>query len=158
MPYFAPSLTSQSFAAIAQRLSAELTAATPRLRALTEAQAAKPRAPGKWSSKQILGHLIDSASNNHQRFVRGQLTSTLVDPGYAQREWVESQRYEDRSWSDLVELWSAYNRHLVHVIAAIPEGRRETPVHIGTDPAVTLSFVALDYVAHIEHHLGQIFG
>jgi hypothetical protein len=104
-----------------------------------------------------MGHLIDSAANNHQRFVRGQLVDELVDPGYAQQGWVDSQRYAERPWVDVVELWAAYNRHLAHVIAAVPEARRAAPIRIGGDAPMTLSEVALDYVAHIQHHLRQIF-
>ena len=157
MPYFSPTLTDQPFGAIAVRLADEITAAEPRLRAIDDHRASMPRAPGKWSRKEILGHLIDSAANNHQRFVRAQAVDELTDPGYAQQHWVASQGYATRDWTDLIELWCAYNRHLVHVIDAIPESRRDTLVHIAGDPTVSLGFVALDYVGHIQHHLGQIF-
>ena len=157
MPYIPASLVDQPISAIAKALADDIAAAEPRLRALTDAQASAPRAAGKWSRKQILGHLVDSAANNHQRFVRAQLVDSLTDPGYAQEHWVTVQRYADRPWSELIELWCVYNRHLVHVIAAIPESRRETPMLVGGDPPATLVFVALDYVGHIRHHLGQIF-
>jgi hypothetical protein len=157
MPYFSPSVASQSFSTIASRLAEEIAAAEPHLRAIDDRQAAPPRAAGKWSRKEILGHLIDSAANNHQRFVRGQAADELHDPGYAQRQWVASQGYASRDWTDLVDLWCAYNRHLVHVIAAVPESRRDTLVRIAADPPVSLSFVALDYVGHIQHHPAQIF-
>src|SRR4030095_11660433 len=65
----------------------------------------------KWSAKQIIGHLIDSASNNHQRFVRAQFTNDLVCSGYAQDDWVATQKYNDESWPDLVQLWAGYNMH-----------------------------------------------
>jgi hypothetical protein len=71
------------------------------LRALTEADAVKPHRPGGWSRKEILGHLIDSAANNHHRFVRGQLELALEMPAYAQEGWVAAQKYGSRSWSDL---------------------------------------------------------
>jgi hypothetical protein len=157
MPYFSPSLVGTPFAGIAKRLADDIATAEPRLRAIAEDRASRPVAPGKWSPKQILGHLIDSASNNHQRFVRAQLVEELRDPGYAQEGWVASQRYAERRWVDLVDLWCAYNRHLVHVIGAIPESRRDVPLAIGGDAPVTLSFVALDYVGHIQHHLNQMF-
>src|SRR5580700_1612062 len=77
---------------------------------------------GKWSRKEILGHLIDSAANNHQRFVRGQLDRELITPGYAQEQWVETERFNDREWNELVQFWIAYNRHLLHLIShASPE-------------------------------------
>jgi hypothetical protein len=157
MPYFDPSLEGEAFARIGMRLAADVRATTPRLLELAEARVSKPRPAGKWSPKEILGHLVDSASNNHQRFVRAQLEPELRGPGYEQARWVAAQGYAQRPWSDLVELWSAYNRHLAHVIAAIPEERGDTPCHIGDEPPVTLRHVALDYVGHIHHHLRQIF-
>lgn len=89
--------------------------------------------------------------------MRAQAVTVLEDPGYAQQHWVASQRYGERAWPELVDLWVAYNRHLVHVIGAISEARGDTPVHIKGDAPATLSFVAMDYVGHIQHHLGQIF-
>jgi hypothetical protein len=157
MPYFDPSREGEAFARIGMRLAADVRATMPRLAKLGEDPASQPRAPGKWSPKEILGHLIDSASNNHQRLVRAQLVSELRGPGYDQAGWVASQQYAQLAWSDLIELWSAYNRHLAHVIAVIPEERGETPCYIGDDPPVTLRYVALDYVGHIHHHLRQIF-
>src|SRR6185295_13890379 len=75
--------------------------------------------PGKWSTQQIIGHLIDSAANNHQRFVRAQFTTDLVCPGYEQDNWVDSQKYNDEPWSDLINLWAAYNNHLAHVVSVM---------------------------------------
>ena len=157
MQYFDSALSEQTFTVIGSRLKAEIEGARRRLHAITDEQAGKPRAAGKWSRKQILGHLIDSAANNHQRFVRAQAAAELRLPGYAQEQWVASQRYDERRWTELIEFWSAYNGHLAHVIARIPESLRDTPCAIGDSPVVTLSFVALDYVGHIQHHLRQIF-
>ena len=157
MQYFDPARQGEPFSRIGARLEADVSSAVGRLRSLSEEVASKPRSAGRWTPKEILGHLVDSAANNHQRFVRGQLAPALRLPGYEQERWVSSQRYSERSWSDIVELWLAYNRHLAHVIAAIPESRRETPCQIGDDAPVTLAYVALDYVGHIQHHLEQIF-
>jgi hypothetical protein len=157
MPYFDPSEVGEPFAAIASRLRADVAVAETRLRGLSEREAAEPRTGGKWSAKQVLGHLVDSASNNHQRFVRAQLAPPLRMPGYEQERWVSVQRYADRTWSDLIELWAAYNRHVAHVIASIAEERRHVSCEIGDDAPVTLEHLVLDYVAHIQHHLRQIF-
>jgi hypothetical protein len=156
--YFDESLRQQTFAAAGASLRQEVEGAEPRLRQITEDQAGRALATGKWSPKQILGHLIDSAANNHQRFVRGQESAELRLPGYAQEHWVSSQGYAERQWSEIVGLWGAYNRHLAHVISHIPEARRDVPCWIGDNPQVTLSYVAIDYVAHLQHHLRQIFG
>ena len=115
------------FPTIAASLLDTVEAAVPKLRALSEQQAARPRAAGKWTPKQIIGHLIDSASNNHQRFVRAQEGAALTFPPYAQEHWVSCQHYADRPWEDIVTLWHAYNIHLAHVMSNIPEDRRDVP-------------------------------
>jgi hypothetical protein len=87
----------------------------PKLRALPESETAHRPSPDRWSKKKILGHLIDSACNNHQRFVRAQLEGGLTFPGYEQEGWVRCQGYGTADWPLLVELWAAYNRHLAVV-------------------------------------------
>ncbi len=144
------------FPAVANDLFQTIEAALPKLRAISEQNAERSRAAGKWSSKQIIGHLIDSAANNHHRFVRAQQGLGLAFPPYAQDHWVSSQHYQDRSWDDLVTMWHAYNLHLSHVIGRIPEDRRHVPCTIETDTPVTLEFLASDYVVHLRHHLGQV--
>jgi len=122
----------------------------------------------KWSAKQIIGHLIDSASNNHQRFVRAQSTNDLVCPGYAQDEWVATQKYNDESWPDLVQLWAGYNMHLLHVISVMSEDaltrvRKEHNLDqiafkaVDRNTPTTLEYFVRDYADHLRHHLAQIF-
>ena len=125
---------------------------------ITEAASAKPGAPGKWSKKQILGHLIDSASNNHQRFVRAQLGSPLHFPAYAQELWVNAQNCQGESWQNLIACWTSYNRHLLHVMRHIPADKLGNACVIGDDPPVTLEFLIQDYVRHMELHLRQVLG
>ncbi len=127
-----------------------------RLGALSEAESQARPSSDKWSRKEILGHLIDSASNNHQRFVRAQFQPQLVFPGYAQVDWNRVQHYQSEAWENLVRLWASYNRHLAHVIAAIPESAGQNSCEIGAGKPVTLEFLVADYVVHLEHHLGQI--
>lgn len=142
--------------------------AEERLRALSEAESGKRPGPGKWSPKEVLGHLIDSAANNHQRFVRALFTDDLVFPGYAQDDWVRVQRYREAPWDELIGLWTAYNLHLLRVVSAIPDDtltRRRTRHNLHqiawrtvpeSEPA-TLEYFIEDYVGHLLHHLGQIF-
>ena len=153
----------------AVRLREAVRRAEPMLRAISEDMSARPPAPGKWSPRQIIGHLIDSASNNHQRFVRAAWKDDLIFPGYEQEQWVELQRYQTQPWSELLTFWSAYNRHLAVLMAAVPLEAR-TRIHerhnldeIATRAPTkrteqTLDYFMSDYVDHLELHMQQILG
>jgi hypothetical protein len=141
----------------ARNLQFAVTEALPALRALTEAEADRDRGPGKWTRKEVLGHLIDSAANNHQRFVRAQQAERLVWPGYEQNAWVAVQAYRSRTWEELLGLWEALNRHLAHVMANVPPERLKTQCLIGDNPPETLEWWMTDYTRHLNHHLAQIF-
>jgi hypothetical protein len=147
--------TTNPFAAIADLLNETVTAVGPKLRALSEADVSTPPASGKWSRKQILGHLIDSAANNHQRFVRTQLLGQYNCLGYEQEGWVCVEDPQSAPWAVLVDLWTSYNRYLAHLLARIPAEAAPAPITI-KDTAVTLQFVAQDYLRHLKQHLGQI--
>ena len=142
--------------------------ASARLTKISESESAQPRAEEHWSSKQIVGHLIDSAANNHARFIVGQLKDDLVFPGYDQNGWVNTNHYQERPWSDLVELWRTYNFHLHHIMTHADEAKLNTPCTLHTlqeiafktvpqSKAVTLEYLMKDYVDHLKHHLAQIF-
>lgn len=153
----------------ALRLQRTLAAATPRLLAIGEGASAACPAPGKWSPREIIGHLIDSASNNHQRFVRAALTDDLVFPGYEQNAWVDLQRYAETPWTELLAFWISFNQHIARVMAAVPEEARlrvrrkhnldQIATHAPKTPEqATLEYFMADYVDHLELHLRQILG
>ena len=113
--------------------------------------------PEGWCAREVLGHLIDSACNNHRRFVMGQSPDTTRFEGYNQDEWVTRQRYDKVPWRDLVALWTAYNRHLAHVMASTPdEAAARTALAADGSSQVSIAFLMDDYVRHLRHHLMQI--
>jgi hypothetical protein len=131
----------------------------PLLRVLNEEEVrAKPNGPQSWSPKEELGHLIDSAANNHQRFVRAALEPEYAGPGYAQDAWVAINGYQNIAWERLVSLWHSYNLLLVEVVKNIPEAKLATQCTIGAYAPATLGFVIEDYVKHMQHHLDHILG
>jgi hypothetical protein len=127
-----------------------------RLRKLSPAETARPLREGGWSPKQVMGHLIDSASNNHQRFVRAVLQESFEFPAYDQPGNVRVQAPQEADWTLLVSLWVDYNRYLAHIIARLPPSKLETSCRIGAGKPVTLAFIAEDYLTHLLHHLRQI--
>jgi hypothetical protein len=139
-----------------------------RLLSISEERSERRSSDGKWSPKEIIGHLIDSAANNHQRFVRAQFTDDLVFPGYEQEQWVQAQCYQRESWPQLIQLWRAYNLHLHHVVSCVPEEKLTKPraphslqriawKTVSAEQPVTLEYLIRDYIAHLKHHLDQIF-
>lgn len=141
---------------LANKLLAVITAAEPKLRRVTPDESTKPILSGGWSRKQVLGHLIDSASNNHQRFVRACLQESLDFPSYDQQGCVRLQAPQEAEWPLLISLWAEYNRYLAHILTRLPAGKLETPCHIGKEGSMPLRVVATGYVNHLLHHLEQI--
>ena len=138
-----------------------------RLRRVSDADAARRPAPGQWSAKEVVGHLVDSASHNHQRFVRARWQDDLVFEGYQQDEWVSAQDYQAAPWGELVDLWESYNDHLARVMRGVAEDvrLRELTVHnldelawqtVPRERPATLDYFMRDYVGHLRHHLRQI--
>jgi hypothetical protein len=129
----------------------------PNLRALSEDGASVPRGPGKWSPKEELGHLIDSASNNHLRFVGAATQPEFRGPTYAQNEWVRLHGYARMPWETVVNFWFQYNALLGRVVENIPEDALDRLCFIGHgighQPPVTLRFLIGDYVFHMQHHI-----
>ncbi|MEL6675282.1 MAG: DinB family protein [Bacteroidota bacterium] len=149
---------------VAHLLELALEEAYPSLQAMSPETRTTPLAPGKWSPQQVMGHLIDSAANNHQRFVRVQQQENFIFKGYQQDQWVIQQAYEEASWETILNLWTAYNRHLAHVIRHLPQqlwaqSRHPHNLHqiafktVPEDQPTSLAYFVADYIAHLEHHL-----
>ena len=142
---------------VAQQLREILERTKPRLLALSEQHVADKPYPDKWSLKEILGHLIDSASTNHQRIVRMQQFPDIGKFAYDQEHWVTSQHYQGEQWGDVVSIWYYYNKHIAHVIEHVDRKALTNKCDIDYPEPATLEFVIRDYVRHMQHHLGQIF-
>jgi hypothetical protein len=151
-----------------ERLRAAIASGFSRLSAISDADASQPLANDKWSAKQVIGHLIDAASNNHQRFVRANFTDDLIFAGYDQEQWVSLGRYAEAPWDSLLTLWREFNLQIARVMEATPVSVRDAPrrrhnLHelafraVAEDQPATLGYFMSDYVDHLEHHLGQIF-
>jgi len=143
--------------AAASSLERILQTAPARLVQIGDQEAAQALQAGGWSKKQILGHLIDSAGNNHQRFVRAQFVPHLEFPPYEQDAWVAAQAYAAEPWPDLVNLWLLLNRHLLHIMGHTPADALAHTCSVGSAAPLALAAVMEGYVQHLEHHLQQIF-
>jgi hypothetical protein len=128
------------------------------LAGFSETESEQLLSPGRWSKKEVVGHLIDSASNNHQRFVRGQIASGQDFPGYDQEQWVRLQNYQGARWADLTDLWRAYNLHILHVVGCMPEEGRQATCRVKGGAEVSMTGLFVDYVDHLEHHLRKMLG
>lgn len=125
------------------------------LRNSAEAEFTRKPASGKWSHKEMLGHLIDSATNNHQRFVRAQFEQAPVIV-YDQNSWNTYSHYNLLDSKQLILFWETYNRHILALIRNIdPENLNRTCFN-GGETAQTIRWLFIDYVAHMEHHLRQM--
>jgi hypothetical protein len=127
------------------------------LRAWTDEQAAvRPSGADSWSRKEELGHLIDSAVNNHLRFAAASLQDEFSGPTYDQEGWVRAHGYHEMSWASLVDSWRQHNELLLRLVKRIPAERLAVSCRIGSGDPVTLGFLIEDYVLHMQHHLDHI--
>jgi hypothetical protein len=136
---------------LSERLATTLRSAVPWLVVLSEADSSAPEREGKWSAKEIIGHLTDSAVNNLSRIVRMQIGPERL-PGYAQEAWVDLQRYREREWSQLLALWFALNEHIIWTIRHVEPRSLANHAQVAGD-VISLGFLIEDYIAHMQHHL-----
>ena len=111
----------------------------------------------KWSKKEIIGHLIDSAQVNLQRFIRCTYEENfkLV---YSQDEWVAASHYRDAEVKEVLDLWILLNRQIIRVLSDYPDARDDIRCDTGKNEISlhTVKWLAVDYVVHLKHHLAQI--
>ncbi|MFI5237992.1 MAG: DinB family protein [Ignavibacteriales bacterium] len=114
----------------------------------------------KWSKKELLGHLIDSATNNHLRFIKIQfMPEPFFVEGYYQDDWVKIQKYNEIETQHLVNFWKIYNEHILFIMQNTPEEKLNLKITAEQpfEEAETLFFLMKDYVDHMDHHFNQIF-
>ena len=126
----------------------------PLLFQISETEFAHKPAPQKWSKKQIIGHLVDSATNNHHRFIRSRI-ETSPNIFYDQDEWNNLTHYNEMNSGDLIHLWEYYNKLIAHIILYIKPSDLQLKCRTGENE-YTLEYLILDYVKHLEHHLRQV--
>lgn len=150
-----------------QLLDKIITIARPKLLEVSSHEFSAKPSIEKWSKKEILGHLVDSAYNNHQRFLRAGQQDDLVFSGYDQVEWVRQNAYQERDLTELVHTWATVNFHLARLVAQLPSDllTRETTTNnfhkicMNRPPegqASSLGYLVWDYIFHLEHHLVQL--
>ncbi len=141
---------------LARRFRAELSEFQQTLHAVPPELIDVPDHAGGWTRKQIVGHLLDSAANNRQRFVRAAIDGSYAGPKYAQDAWVAAHGYEGQPWETLLRWWQAEHEILAAVVDRVPEDRLDARCTVGDDAPVTLRFLIEDYLVHQRHHLHQI--
>lgn len=143
--------------AFVHELGAILDNAPDLLRIIPEDVFSAPVAPGKWSPKQELGHLIDSALNNIQRFVRGQY-ETEPHVVYNPDAWVEAMDYAHADSHAIISQWETINRRLLGIVMHMPEEHLDNLVNTGkNEPELhTINWLIDDYLVHLQHHLKHI--
>jgi transcriptional regulator len=136
------------------RLEYIITLTPKMLTEISEENMSTKPSPTKWSKKEIIGHLIDSATNNHQRFVRGQFEN-IPEISYDQNNWNEFSFYNQIDSKQIISFWTIYNKQIIEIIKRIRKENLEKQIKIGNN-ILTLELLIIDYVEHLEHHLKQI--
>lgn len=129
-----------------------------RIKSMPEGNLTEKPLPGKWSKKEILGHLCDSAINNIPRAVKAQFEPQpfkVVD--YAQDDWVKLGDYQSQRMDNVLQLWTSLNKQFINIISLIPEEKLSYECEHYSGGRKTLGWLIEDYVVHMKHHLDQIF-
>jgi hypothetical protein len=141
---------------VADELRITLQQVLPHLEKIPNEEASLKPLPHKWSKKEILGHLIDSANNNQQKFVRTMAQKHLDFVGYEQDFWVAVQHYQSRNWLEIIALWYNSNLQIAHIIENVKSEALQNTIRIEDAGPFTLEFIMRDYIEHLKHHLRQV--
>lgn len=149
------------FESISRELLSLIEEWEPKLSTLPDEVITERRNNQNRTIKQIVGHMVDSASNNTHRVIHLQYQeSPLIFPDYANLgnndRWIAIQNYRDEDWNDLVQLWTYSNRHFVHVVRNINVGRLEYFWISGLNEDVSLEAMVVDFPRHFKLHLDEI--
>jgi hypothetical protein len=141
-----------------KELQAIVTEFSSKLRNLPADEFAAKPLPRKWSKKEVIGHLIDSAQNNLRRFIVGQYdnSSSIV---YEQDFWVNANAYQQMTQDEIILLWKLLNERICAILTNMPAEHYRREVNTGKDAVQlhSLEWLAIDYVKHMKHHLNQVF-
>jgi len=143
---------------VANKIEQHITSSVERWHGLPDKTLTFRPSENAWSTKEIIGHLIDSASNNHQRFVRLQLVKRLNFPDYGQDNihWVKIQSYQQHPWHELLGLWRYFNLQLARIVRSVDPTCLTHVWQVDAKTSITLFDLMTDYLRHLENHLEQI--
>jgi hypothetical protein len=125
------------------------------LEGISEERSRETIREGGWTRKEVLGHLLDSAANNHVRIAFAATTGSYQGPSYMQQEWVDLNGYREMEWQSLIADWRTLNERITRMVERIPSERMGANCQVGSDAPVTLGFLIDDYLDHLEHHIRQ---
>lgn len=123
------------------------------LQKIDEATVSYKPLPNKWSKKEQIGHMIDSAQNNIRRFIVAQYEDKPTIK-YAQDHWVMAAGYQNYPLPDMVKLWTLTNKHIVRILRNVPDGMQNREVQ--TEALHSIEWLAADYNKHLMHHLHKV--
>lgn len=142
---------------VAREFWSRMEAAEQKLSLVTEEEARQPFRPNGWLRKELLGHLVDSASVNHVRFVFAATAGSYQGASYDQDAWVKLQAYANIPWAAILDQWRMRNTWIAEVVTNIPQERLSAPCSIGESAPVRLDQLIRDYLSHLEHHINEMF-
>ncbi len=143
---------------VVNELNAIVEEFTAKFNQFSEAELADKPLPDKWSKKEVIGHLIDSAQNNLRRFIVSQYESVPQKIVYDQDYWVAANKYQHMTGADVIQLWRLVNSQIVNVLVAMPKELYSRTCDTSKEGMQlhTLEWLAEDYVKHLKHHLNQV--